>query len=139
MMFTDGIERNVLDHHHLVVPRLEGGGEVAVGAVLNAAEDLLEHLGDALGRALQPVPVGVLADRLEDLADGLLDAPPVELRHAGLGRGLGTVRATRLRAWVRGWAAAGRGTWAGLLPASPRISMTSGVSSVSFSTRAWAR
>src|SRR5207253_10277622 len=122
---------------------LERHGQMAVGAVLEAAEDLGVHVGHALGRAQEAVSIGVLPDGLDDLADGLLDAARVDavcvgrLAHAGLGpgRGLGTVRATRRRAGVR----AGADTLPfrdGRLPTGPRTAMTSGVSRVAFSTRA---
>src|SRR5947209_10448009 len=78
-------DRDVLDHDHLVVTGLEGDGEVLVGRVVQTAEDLLVHVRDALGRAAQSVAVGFLADRLEDLADGLLDAALVDGIHRALG------------------------------------------------------
>src|SRR5437588_1902087 len=145
MMLTDRIERDVLDHHHLVVTGLEGDGQVAVGAVLDAAEDLVVHRRHALGRTQQTVAVGILTDGLEDLLDGLLDpnpvyAFPVAFRHAGLGRGrgFGTERATRRRAGLRAGAVAG-GVRDGRFDTGPRTAMTSGVSCVSFSTWAEAR
>ena len=81
MVFTDRRDRDVLDHDHLVVTGLEGDGEVVVRRIVETAEDLLVHVGDALWRAAEALALGVLADRLEDLADGLLDAALVDGVH----------------------------------------------------------
>ena len=77
------VERDVADHHHLVVVRLEGDGEVLGGVFVQARADLGVHAGDPLRRVQQPVAVGVLADGLEDLAHGLLDAREVHRRVDG--------------------------------------------------------
>ena len=67
-------EGDVAHQDHLVVMGLEGDLEVMVGVLEQPAEDLGVHGGDALGRALQAVAVGILADGDEDLPHRLLDA-----------------------------------------------------------------
>ena len=68
-----GIQRNVAHQHHLVVVRLERDDEVTGRVLVQSAEHLGVHLGDAARRAQQTVAVGILADRDQDLAHGLLD------------------------------------------------------------------
>ena len=46
--------------------------------LVQPAEDLGVHLGDAPRRAQQAVAVGILADRDEDLAHGLLDPGEID-------------------------------------------------------------
>ena len=72
-------DRNVADHHHLVVVGLERGDDVVTRVLPQPAEDLLVHVGDAARGEPESISVRVLADRLEDLAHGALDARLVEL------------------------------------------------------------
>src|SRR5207248_4583847 len=72
-------DRDVANHHHLVVVGLEGRDDVVTRVLAQPTEDLLVHVGDTARRELEAVPVRVLADRLEDLPYGALDARLVEL------------------------------------------------------------
>ena len=77
-------ERDVLHHHHLVVIRRERDVELGLGRVHHALEELGVHRGDPGRRALQPGPVGILADRGEQLAHRRSGALEVDaLRAAG--------------------------------------------------------
>ena len=74
-MLAQRVERDPLDDDHLAVADVEDGAvdqPVRVDAV--AAGQLEPHPVHPLGRAQQPLALGVLADLDEDLADGLLDA-----------------------------------------------------------------
>src|SRR3954447_25837612 len=77
-MLADAGEGDVLDHHHLVVAGLERDLQMTVWIVLDAAEDLAVHVGDPCRRRLESVAVRVLADGLENLANGLLDTALVD-------------------------------------------------------------
>jgi Fe-S cluster assembly protein SufD len=46
--------------------------------IVEPGEDLLVHRGDALGGPLETVALRLLTDRLEDLADGALDARAID-------------------------------------------------------------
>ena len=89
VVLTRAEERDVADHHHLVVVRLERDGEVLARVLVQTGEDLLVHRRDARGRAQETVALGVLTDRLEDLAHGTLDPRLVDRRlRPDLGHGL---------------------------------------------------
>src|SRR5262245_30922499 len=78
MMFAQARHGDVAHHHHLVVIGLERDGEVLGRIGAQPGKDLVVHLGDAQRRALQTVAIGILTDRLEDLAYGLLDPALVD-------------------------------------------------------------
>ena len=80
VVLAERVQRDVAHQHHLVVIGLERDDEMARGIFVQTAADLGVHLGDPLRRAQQPVAVGVLADREEDLAHGLLDPREVDAR-----------------------------------------------------------
>src|SRR5215204_321230 len=79
-------DRDVADHHHLVVIGLEGGDDVTTRVLAQPAENLLVHVGDPPRRVLETVPVRVLADGFEDLPHRALDARFVELSRLLVGR-----------------------------------------------------
>src|SRR5436190_11409335 len=95
---------DVLDQHHLVVIGVEDRGERALRMRAEAGEDLGVHARDAVRRRTQPVPVGVLADGEQDLADGGGDALLVD-HVRGLSRRSAWWCAGRSSSWRRRWSA----------------------------------
>ena len=80
MMLTHRIQRDVAHQHHLVVVGLEGHDEMPRGVLVEPAEDLAVHLGDAARGAQQSVALRVLADREENLPHRLLQPFDVDAR-----------------------------------------------------------
>ena len=78
-MLAHGVELDVPQDHHLVVPLGEADVQVLARVLEHAAEQLGVHLGHALGRAAQALAVGVLPDGLEDPPHGLLDGGQVHV------------------------------------------------------------
>ena len=70
---------DVAHQHHLVVPDVEGGGEHVLGTLAQTRRQLGVGPGDARRGVVQALPLRVLTDREEQLADGGLGARVVEL------------------------------------------------------------
>src|SRR5450756_2290826 len=66
VMLADGIERDIPDDDHLLVLLGELGLQYVLRGLLQSREDLLVHARDPSGGKAEPLPVGVLADALED-------------------------------------------------------------------------
>jgi hypothetical protein len=78
MVFAEAHHLDVADQHQLLVAGLERGGQHLRRVDPQAGEQLSVRPGDP-GRGLaQPVAVGVLADRDQDLPHRLLDAHEVD-------------------------------------------------------------
>src|SRR5690606_39232171 len=73
VVLAHAVEADVAQHDHFVVVFIEADLQVALGVVVQAAEQLGVHAGHAVGRALQAFAFGVLADRQQDLAHRPLD------------------------------------------------------------------
>src|SRR6266852_9124962 len=75
MMFTKACEWDVShDDHLMVVLIIETCFKQLTGILCQAGKQLFVHLGHAPRRAYQPLARGVFAYRLDDHANGLLDA-----------------------------------------------------------------
>ena len=111
VVLAERVERDVPHHDHLVVAGLEGDVEDARRGRSCSPPKISAYMrGHPCGRALQAVAVGVLADRLEDLADRLLDPRPRRSTPHGLDVG----RSRRVVAPASATPAAGA-----LLPLAP--------------------
>ena len=119
---------------------LERDREVLGRVLVEPDEDLGVHAGDALGRVEQAVAVGVLADRLEDLAHRLLDARrgPSACRWAGRSRGHGRLRCRWASARARRRAATSA-AWPGPARAPARPALGDGPATCSATTAPAAR
>ena len=73
MMLAGREHLDAANQHHLVVIGIEHGGEHVAGLEAEAGELLRVGPGDPVRRFPQPVPVRVLADGEQDLADRPLD------------------------------------------------------------------
>src|SRR6266508_2169201 len=78
VVFTVAVQRDVADHHHLVVALLEHHLEGVRRAGAQADGHLLPHTGDPRRGLAQAVARQVLADPFEDHADSPLDLVEVE-------------------------------------------------------------
>src|SRR6266852_4139658 len=75
MMFTQRCEGDVSHNDHLmVVLIIETCFKQLTGILCQAGKKLFVHLGDAPRRADQPLARGVFANRIDNHANGLLDA-----------------------------------------------------------------
>src|SRR5713226_5479771 len=75
MMFTKACEGDVShDDHLMVVLIIETCFKQLTGILCQAGKKLFVHLGDAPRRAYQPLARGIFANRLDNHANGLLDA-----------------------------------------------------------------
>jgi hypothetical protein len=102
-------ELDVADHDHLVVADVEGRGQHVLGRHPHPAGDLGVHPRDPGGGVEQPVALGVLADRREQLSHGRFRARLVERRYV-LRRPVGRVDGVGHGGVSRpGTAASGRG------------------------------
>lgn len=100
MVFANGVDGNVVDEHHLLMPLVELLDEQLAGILVQAGEYLLVHARDARGRLAQPLAVGVLPHALEDEPDALLDLGrihPSVPRHRNLAREVTRAPAHRTR------------------------------------------
>ncbi len=93
------VHLDVLDQHHLVVAEVEGGLQHVLGLHRQAREDLRVGTRDPGRGLLEPVAVGVLPDREQDLAHRRLDAGQVDPAGADVPGALAVVHgpATRRR------------------------------------------
>ena len=78
VVFAERVERNVANHHHLVVLDVECAEEVVGRFLVDAAAHLGVHARHPGGGLPEAVAIDVLADGLEDLVDGCLDASKVD-------------------------------------------------------------
>ena len=89
VMLAGGIERDLLDDHHLVVILVEHGVQDALGLGVEPGEHLAVGARDAGRRVLQALSIRVFADRVEQLADRglgalLVEGPDARRRVAGI-------------------------------------------------------
>ncbi len=92
VVFTARVEGDVADHHDLLVVLLtKEGVDDVVRLLSKPGEDLGVEPGHPLRRLHQTLALGVLADRLENLADRVGDRALVDLSRLA-------------RVHVRGWA-----------------------------------
>src|SRR5690348_5112503 len=96
-MLARPVHLDVADDDHLVVVRVEDGGEHVLRVLPQPGELLGVGPGHPGGGVAQAVALRVLADREQDLPDRALDARRVELA-AGLGPLAGGLRCGRQ--WV---------------------------------------
>ncbi len=73
VVFAGRVQLDVLDQDHLLVPGLEDRGEHVTRLLAETGELFLVGPGDPVGGLQETVPIRVLADRDEDLADGAGD------------------------------------------------------------------
>ena len=72
-MLADGEEVNVLEDDDIPVVFVEAGPQQVCRVLPDAGEEVSVHAGDAVGRVLESVAVGVFADGAEDGGYGLPD------------------------------------------------------------------
>ena len=103
MVLAGGVQRNLLHQHQFVVLFVECGVQHGVRIGVEPGEHLLVGAGDPGGGVLQAVPVGILADRDQQLAHRRLGARLVEHR-GGKRRGLFCCRVIEASVGYQPWA-----------------------------------
>ena len=80
VMLAERVQRDVPHQHHLVVVRLERDDQMLRRVFVQPTAHLGVHLGNTARSTQQAVAVGILADREQDLAYGLLQPVDVDTR-----------------------------------------------------------
>ena len=83
VVLAHAVEADIADEHHLIVFLGEEFSQVEPRVVVQAAEKLGVHAGDAGRRFAETFAIRVFADGGEDFAHGPLDPGQIDLRAAG--------------------------------------------------------
>ena len=110
VMFARPVQLDVADDDHLVVVRVEDGGEHVLRALPQPGELLGVGPRDPRRGVAQAVALRILADREQDLPDRALDARQIEVA-ADPVRGTGGLR------FRRQWVSRGTSSWGSSGPA----------------------